>query len=182
MSASSFNPEVDVGLLLMLPSHFDLGEFRLVCKSSGMVMLHATLRRNIMAAIAPITINDGKATPVAHVFNPIQSSPPTYHENGNAAVPIVGENEILISLKKGNGTIQKAVVTLRVPVLEVQSGSSYAGYEAPPKVAYYMQANIEFFLPNRSTPAQRKDLRVLAANLLANAQVVSLVDSLETPY
>jgi hypothetical protein len=135
-----------------------------------------------MAAIAPITINDGKATPVAHVFNPIQTVPPTFHENGNTSVPVIGENEILISLKKSGGAIQKAVVTLRVPVLEVQSGSSYSGYEAPPKVAYYMQANIEFNLPNRSTAAQRKDLRVLAANLLANAQVISLVDTLEAPY
>lgn len=135
-----------------------------------------------MSAIAPITINDGKATPVAHTFNPIATVPPTYHENGDADVPVIGENEILISLKKGNGTIQKAVLTLRVPVLEVQSGSSYAGYEAPPKVAYYLQANVEFFLPNRSTPAQRKDLRVLTANLLANAQVIAAVEALEVPY
>jgi hypothetical protein len=135
-----------------------------------------------MAAIAPITINDGKATPLSHVFNPIQTVPPTYHENGNSTVPVIGENEITLALKRGNGSIQKAVVTLRVPVLEVQSGSSYAGYEAPPKVAYYLQANIELFLPSRSTPAQRKDLRVLSANLLANAQVISLIEALENPY
>jgi hypothetical protein len=135
-----------------------------------------------MAAIAPITINDGKATPVAHVFNPIMTVPPTFRENGNTAIPVVGENEIVLSLKKGNGTIQKAVVTFRVPVLEVQSGSSYSGYEAPPKVAYYMQANVEFFLPNRSTSAQRKDLRVFTANLLANAQVIAMIEALETSY
>ena len=90
-----------------------------------------------MAAIAPITILDGKATPVSHIFNPIQTNPPVYHENGNPVIPLVGENEITLALKKSNGAISKAVVTLRVPVLEVQSGSSYAGYEAPPKVAYY---------------------------------------------
>lgn len=136
-----------------------------------------------MAAIAPITINDGKATPVAHIFNPIQTVPPTYHENGLATTPVIGENEITLVLKRGNGAINKAVVTLRVPVLEIQpAGSSVGGYEAPPKVAYYLQANIEMFLPNRSSGAQRKDLRVLAANLLANAQVVALVESLENPY
>lgn len=135
-----------------------------------------------MAAIAPITILDGKATPVSHIFNPIQTNPPVYHENGNPVIPLVGENEITLALKKSNGAISKAVVTLRVPVLEVQSGSSYAGYEAPPKVAYYMQANIEFFLPSRSTPAQRKDLRVLSANLCNNAQVAAMVDALESSY
>lgn len=135
-----------------------------------------------MAAIAPITVNDGQATPVAHTFNPVSTNPPTYRENGNSAVPIVGEAEVLVSLKQGSGAVKKAVVTLRVPVLETQAGSSYAGYTAPPKVAYYMQASLELFLPVRSTGAQRKDLRVLAANLLSNAQVIALVDQLEQPY
>lgn len=135
-----------------------------------------------MAAIAPITVNDGQATPVAHTFAPISVNPPVYRENGDAAVPLVGEKEIVISLKKASGSVQRAVVTLRVPVLETQSGSSYSGYEAPPKVAYYMQANLEFLLPQRSTGAQRKDLRVLAANLLADTQVVSLVEKYEQPY
>jgi hypothetical protein len=135
-----------------------------------------------MAAIAPITILDGKATPVSHVFNPVQTNPPVYHENGTSTIPLIGENEITLALKKSNGAISKAVVTLRVPVLEVQSGSSYAGYEAPPKVAYYLQANVEFFLPSRSTPAQRKDLRVLTSNLCMNAQVLAMVDALEQSY
>lgn len=135
-----------------------------------------------MAAIAPIVINDGKATPQSHTFNPTMTSPPTFRENGNASTPIIGENEVIINLKRGSGSVQKAVVTLRVPVLETQSGSSSGGYTAPPKVAYYMQANIEFFLHDRTTPDQRKDLRVLAANLLANSQVVAVVDKLEYPY
>ena len=181
MSASSFNPEVGLYLFLMLPYHLDMGESQ-ANQSSGMVMLHATPRRNIMAAIAPITINDGKATPVAHVFNPIQTVPPTYHENDNTAVPSIGESEIIITLKKGNGTIQKAVVTLRVPYLEVQSGSTPSGYDAPPKVAYYLQANTEYFLHSRSTPAQRKDLRVMNANLQANAQVIAVIEKLESSY
>jgi hypothetical protein len=135
-----------------------------------------------MPAIAAIVINDGQATPVAHTFNPTQTVPPTYRENGDSAVPTIGEPEIILTLKKGSGAVQKAVATLRVPVLETTTGSSYSGYEAPPKVAYYMQANIELFLPNRSTGAQRKDLRVLASNLLQNAQLTSLVEKLEQPY
>jgi hypothetical protein len=135
-----------------------------------------------MAAIAPIVINDGKATPVAHTFQPVATNPPNYRENGNAAVPIVGESESLLNLKRGSGSVQKAVVTLRVPVLETQSGSASSGYEAPPKVAYYLQANIELFLHDRTTGDQRKDLRVLASNLLKDAQVLAMVDKLEHPY
>lgn len=136
-----------------------------------------------MSAIASITIDDGQATPVSHTFNPIMSSPATYRENGNASVPLVGQSDIQLSLVDGkNGPVNRAKLTLRIPVLETTTGSSYAGYEAPPKIAYYMQANLTVLLPNRSTGSQRKDLRVLLKNLLSDAQVVSLIDNLEKPY
>lgn len=136
-----------------------------------------------MAAIAPIVVNDGQATPVAHTFNPITTNPPIYRENGNDATPVVGENEVALSLKgNGSGPVRKAVVTLRVPVLETPSGASSEGYSAPPKVAYFLQANLELLLPIRSTAAQRKDLRTMCANLLRDAQVIALVEKLENPY
>lgn len=136
-----------------------------------------------MSAIASITINDGKSTPEAHVFNPIATDPATYHENGVAGIPVVGESAIAVSLKRANGdAVNRAKLSLRIPVLETTSGATYAGYEAPPKVAYYLQASVEFLLPNRCTADQRKDLRVMLSNLLLNSQVVSAVDSLEKPY
>lgn len=139
-----------------------------------------------MAAIAPITINDGQATPVAHVYNPIQvGDPATYNRNGDAAVPVVGEEQLALALRTGNNAsdaVNRARITLRVPVLETPSGGTPSGYVAPPRVAFYLMANVELFLPNRSTAAQRKDLRVLVSNLLLNSQVVSLVDTLEKPY
>lgn len=137
-----------------------------------------------MAAIAAITINDGQATPVAHTFNPIETSPPYFRENGNATIPADGQNDISLVLRPAQGMngINKAVITLKVPVLETVSGSTVGGYTPAPALAYYMQAKVEFLLPARSTGAQRKDARVMLANLLANAQVVALVESLEKPY
>jgi hypothetical protein len=137
-----------------------------------------------MSAIAAITINDGQATPVAHTFNPIQTDPASYRENGSASTPVIGQPAIDINIKQASGSdaVNRAKVSLRFPVLETVSGESYAGYVAAPKVAYFLQANVEFLLPNRSTLAQRKDLRVLLMNALANAQIVSVVDSLEKPY
>lgn len=138
-----------------------------------------------MAAIAAITINDGQATPVAHTFNPVETTPiPLYRENGAAGVPLAGQSDISISLRPGSGAegISKALVKLRLPVLETVSGSTVGGYTPSPRVAYFMDAKIELMLPSRSTSAQRKDLRVLVANLLANAQVVAVVDNLEKPY
>lgn len=140
-----------------------------------------------MAAIAPIAVNDGQGTPVTHTFNPIQSvDPATYSRNGDTAVPVVGQEQILLSLKSADkassDAVNRAKITLRVPVLETPSGGSSSGYVAPPRVAYYLQVNVEALLPNRCTAAQRKDIRVMMANLLANAQVVSLIDTLERPY
>lgn len=139
-----------------------------------------------MSAIAPIAIDDGQGTPVTHTYNPIQAvDPATYSRNGDTSVPVIGQEGIMLSLKMGANTseaVNRAKVTLRVPVLETPDGGSSSGYVAPPRVAYYLQATVDVFLPNRSTAAQRKDLRVLLSNLLLNSQVVSLVDTMERPY
>lgn len=139
-----------------------------------------------MSAIAPIAIVDGQGTPVTHTYNPIQAvDPATYSRNGDTAVPIVGQESVLLSLKMGasaSEAVNRAKMTLRIPVLETPDGGTSSGYVAPPKVAYYLQATVDLFLPNRCTSAQRKDLRILLSNLLLNSQVVSLVDTMERPY
>lgn len=138
-----------------------------------------------MAAIAPIVINDGQATPVAHTYNPVQTGDATYKRNGDSSVPVVGFESVVLTLKDANGSseaVSRAKATLRIPVLETPAGGTGTGYVAPPRVAYFMMATLEFILPNRSTAAQRKDLRVLSANLLANSQVIALLEGLERPY
>lgn len=137
-----------------------------------------------MAAIAPITVADGKATPENHTFNPIETVPPLFRENGDTTIPADGQNAVVMAMRPAQGIsgVHKTSLTLRVPVLETVSGSTIGGYTPSPAVAYFMQAKVEFLLPARTTGAQRKDLRVLMQNLLANAQVVALVDTLEKPY
>lgn len=139
-----------------------------------------------MAAIAPIAVQDGQGTPVTHTYNPVQTGDvATYKRNGDTAVPVVGFESVMLSLKEANGSsesVNRAKVTLRIPVLETPDGGTPSGYVAPPRVAYFMQATLEFLLPNRSTAVQRKDLRVLAADLLTDSQVISLIETLERPY
>lgn len=139
-----------------------------------------------MSAIASIAIADGQTTPVTHTYNPVQSiDPAVYSRNGDDSVPVSGQEQITVALRTGSNAsdaLSRAKITLRIPVLETPSGGTPSGYVAPPKVAYYMQLNIEALLPNRSTAAQRKDLRVLGSNLLLNSQVVALIDALERPY
>lgn len=137
-----------------------------------------------MSNIAPITLTDGETVPVDHVFNPISTVPAVYRENGDTATPEVGENELIATIRRGKGgdTINKVRLQLRIPVLEESSGASSSGYVAPPAVAYYLQANIEFMMPARSTFQQRKNIRVMTADLLAETDIATLVDSLTAPY
>jgi hypothetical protein len=139
-----------------------------------------------MAAIAPIAINDGKGTPVSHVYNPVQTGDvATYKRNGDTAVPVVAFESVQLSLKEANGSsesVSRAKLTIRLPVLETPSGGASSGYVAPPKIAFYLQLNIEALLPNRSTAEQRKDMRVLAMNLMNNPQAIALIEQLERPY
>lgn len=134
-----------------------------------------------MALIAPIVINDGAATPVAHTFNPVSVNPAQYRE-ALANVPTVGQGMIGIKIGASNGAVQRVTLTLALPALEVPAGGTTAGYVAAPKAAYTNTVKAEFILPIRGTAAQRKDLRVLLLNLLANAQVIDAVDNMNVPY
>lgn len=138
-----------------------------------------------MAAIAPIAIQDGASTPVTHTYNPIKMEPATYKRNGDTSVPPVGQEELVLSLNGGgvsSEAVNRAKLSLRIPVLETPAGGTGSGYVAPPKVAYYLQANVEFLLPNRSVGQQRKDLRKLVQSALDDAQVIALIETLEKPY
>lgn len=136
-----------------------------------------------MSAIAPIVINDGAATPVAHTFNPFQSVPQANYRENQTALALVGQGTISIvsSTDLGNG-LSKVRVVLALPALEVIGAQNAQGYTASPKVAYTNKVDATFILPNRGTAQQRKDLRTLFSNLLANAQVVDVIENLAQPY
>lgn len=134
-----------------------------------------------MAAISTIVINDGKATPVAHTFNPVQSAPDAVYREGLSSLPLIGQGVIDLRTRT-QGELNRVKVTLKLPVLETATGANAQGYTAAPKVAYHSTANVEFILPSRGTAEQRKDLRVMLANLLLNAQLVDNVDNLNIPF
>lgn len=136
-----------------------------------------------MAQIASITINDGATTPLAHLFQPLASRPDAVYREAIASLPLAGQGVIeLVNRSTAAATLQRVRVKLALPALETASGNNAEGYTAAPKVAYTNSAVLDFILPARGTVQQRKDLRVMFSNLLLNAQVVDLVDNLNTPY
>jgi len=136
-----------------------------------------------MSAIAPIVINDGQATPVAHTFNPVKSGPVSQFRENISSLALIGQGTIdtKVVLDSGNG-LNKVTLTLTLPALEVSTGSNTQGYTAAPKVGYTNKVSMTFFLPTRGTAAQRTDLRTMARNLLANPQLIDVVDNVLIPY
>mgnify|MGYP001141488619 CR=1 FL=1 len=136
-----------------------------------------------MSAIAPIAILDGAATPVTHTFAPVASDPDAIYRESIAGLSLIGQASISLRfLTPLSATLQKVRLELVIPSLEVASGQNSQGYTAAPKKAYDEKITMDFFLPSRGTSTSRKNLRVLAANLLANTQVIDAIENLNRPY
>lgn len=135
-----------------------------------------------MSAIAAITIADGKGSPIDHVFQPIASGFDSLYRTQNSVLPLIGQEIVRTSIKKVNPNVQSVIVAIELPALETATDANSSGYTAAPKVAYTSRATVTFMLPNRGTAAQRTDLRVLLKNLLANAQIIDVVDNLTPAY
>lgn len=143
-----------------------------------------------MPVAAPIVINDGATSPVAHTFTPIgrdekgvmwfeQTTPAPVNPLGAKRI---GYRQSRVLDPRGQLTGKsKAVFTVYVPTLETL-GSNGAGITPPPTIAYVEESRHEFTLPERGLKQERKDTRVLAMNLLANALVIASIDDLQTIY
>lgn len=137
-----------------------------------------------MAALANIVVNDSAATPVAHTYVPVSNQSDLTVWRENAAVgSLAGQPSIRLTSKlnpQASG-MSRMRITVDLPA-ESALGTSDQGYKAIPKVDYICRATVDFILPNRSSAAQRKDLRVRLQNLLANALVVDTVDNVAPPF
>lgn len=145
-----------------------------------------------MPALAPVTINDGAATPVAHTFNPTNVSVgiATWHDRSGGIA--IGYPRIATSLKfpstpRSNGAstsdrVIRANIKIVLPILEVTSPSTGTGIQPAPTKAYDLTFNGEFILPERSSTQNRKDLVAYVRNYLAQSVVSAVVQDLESIY
>lgn len=140
-----------------------------------------------MPAIGNVTINDGATTPVAHTFGPagIDANGVAKFADRSGGIP-VGYLTVDISLRSPSPkSLEKMyLVTARTvtPVLEVTSPSTSTGIQPAPTVAYKLIAETKYWMPERSTLQNRKDLRALHKNLLADASMTAVVENLESIY
>lgn len=143
-----------------------------------------------MPQAANIVINDGATTPVAHTFEPtgkdakevliyeqITPLPLTFLET-----PRIGYKHVRNTAPQNQlRSTQKVTYTLRLPVAETL-GTSDTGLTPPPTLAWTDSVRIEFDLSDRGTKQQRKDLRVLAVNLMSSVMAQAAIDDLRPTF
>jgi hypothetical protein len=137
-----------------------------------------------MAQAANIILADALATPVNHTFAVTSiSQNETLFEDRISGTPIgFGKIKVGIKAPSTSGKVGNrnyvAVLQVAVPVLETL-GNNSAGLTPPPTVAYTVRATLTIDIPERSTLQQRKDIRKYTEKLLADPQVIALVENLE---
>lgn len=141
-----------------------------------------------MAAIVPIVINDGLATPVAHTFSPYKVGETAglfsaEYEDRIGGI-YVGMPRLHLTMKRPTSDRRTVRVGVKVmaPILEVLSNSTVSGIMPAPTVAYTPLFEGTFVIPERSTIAARRDILAYVTNMLANPTVVSAVRDLEMPF
>lgn len=146
-----------------------------------------------MPAIAPIVINDGLATPVAHTFSPTKLAEGMSLFEDRVGGVGIGFPSIVVMLKRpgparngeasnANARAYKATVNVNLPVLESTSAATGTGIPPAPTVAYVARHAGQWILPERSTTAVRKDLHAFVYNLLNNADIKKVLIDLEDYY
>lgn len=129
-----------------------------------------------MSAIANIAISDGMPTPVVHTFTPMSTNPAVYRNGASesSSLGIAYDETISINVRPVPDGISKVDLQLQSPhdtSTTVNDGS---------RVFDFFSGSFKF--PPTSTPQQRKNMRLLAANLLLNSQAVDAIDNLAGPY
>lgn len=135
-----------------------------------------------------IVLADAQGTPVNHTFVPIgRDKNGVFWFEDQSQTNAIGYWRISVELKKppvaiakqsSEGRSNRALIQLMEPILETMSNSTVSGIEPAPTVSYVPRSFAEFVLPERSSLQNRKDIRKMMANLLAEAQVVSVVETL----
>ena len=143
-------------------------------------------------AASNIVLADAQATPVNHTFIPIgpDAQKVFWFEDQSQATPN-GFWRISVELKRppsaqpgqsSSGRTFRARITLNEPVLETLGTNTVSGIPPAPTVAYIPRCITEYILPERSVLQNRKDLRKMMANLLAESQMTAVVENLAMPY
>lgn len=144
-----------------------------------------------MPAVANIVLADAQATPVNHTFVPL--GPDTngvWWFEDQSGTSEIGWNRISVQLVRpinpapglsSGQRVSRVKLGVHTPKLETL-GTNDAGLTPPATVAYIPRVNVEFILPERGALQDRKDIRKYCEKLLADAQMISVIEQLQNIY
>jgi hypothetical protein len=136
-----------------------------------------------MAAMADIVLPDGATTPVNHTFKPGSAVNGVFTWYEQNALSDVGNRKITMQVVRATnqGAVNRVIIKIWNPVLEILGPASAAGYVAPQRQAYTLQSTTEYLQPIRSSLQERKDQQKFVYNLQNNSQMVSAIVDLVVP-
>lgn len=142
-----------------------------------------------MSTAVAIVLADAQATPVNHTFTPIGlDSKSVYWFVDQSAANAIGNWKISIEITQPSAAqpgessarrVNRVKIGLHEPVLETVSNSTVSGIAPAPTVAYIPRSFHEFVMPERGVILDRKNIRKMSANLLNDANVISVVEQLQ---
>jgi len=142
-----------------------------------------------MPSASNIVLADAQATPVNRTFIPMgRDKNGVFWFEDQSPTSAIGYWKISVELKKpspaaagmsSNGRSFRVAIGLHEPVLETVSNSTVSGIAPAPTIAYTPRVVTEFILPERAVLLDRKNLRKMVANLVADANIVAVVENLQ---
>lgn len=142
-----------------------------------------------MPSASNIVLADAQATPVNHTFVPMgRDKNGVFWFEDQSATSAIGYWKVSVDLKKPNGAVAgtssngrsfRVSIGLHEPILETVSNSTVSGIAPAPTIAYTPRALMEFVLPERAAALDRKNMRKMASSLLADANILSVVENLQ---
>lgn len=142
-----------------------------------------------MAALAPVTANDGETSPVSHTFAPLgpdKDGVQWFEQTTPAPANALAAKRVSVQIKRAApGKQQNGVarITYRMwyPTMETLATSD-SGITPPPTIAYQQYAEVRYVIPERSTEQERKNIRMLLINFGSHAIITDLLIKLQPLY
>jgi hypothetical protein len=135
-----------------------------------------------------IVLADAAGTPVNHTFIPVgRDKNGVFWFEDQSAANAIGFWKISVELNKpptptaqmsSSQRTVRARIGLHEPILETVSNNTVSGIAPAPTVSYVPRSISDFIMPERSALLDRKNLRKMKMNLLADAQVIALIENL----
>lgn len=129
-----------------------------------------------MPAIGNITINDGKTTPLAHLFEPVRTNGQLSKHANNTASILAGRETLQVEVTEPATptAAHRIKIKLTLPTIAVVNTVD--------TIVRTSSAEIVVNMSQLSTLADRKDMRALLANAILNASMTDVFEKFQPIY